>query len=899
MFNLCDIHFHTNMSYDAYENIGSVVFDISSICDHLMCNERDEEKNVKLVCATDHNIFDYNYYLFMKSEFESKGVVLLPGIEINGDASVHWIFIFDDIALAQEEQVQGTSLGQKLTDMINKLFNYNITDPLVPQAEKVQPHTQNVISFVEQLIDLKIEFLAIPHMDKTKGWYDILKTSPEQMQRINYLLCDGIINGFESKKMQSAILNKIKQTEEYINKHADLITNLEKSKSETEDEITKQQLQQQIDDLLKQLIREKTYVDIPEKLQGILESNETASVYGSDYHGRKTDVYKKEDLFYMTSEPTFYGLKFSLLDWYSRIFSFERKQKHSKRENYIISSVDLLVNGKRQRVNFGEALNSIIGSRGTGKSYLLSCLLGNTKEYNKAEINNQIKLESIHFKNHSSSLVLDPLQYDYISQKNGIGKDEKNIYDLLAKAPYNFEEFKSGIQRFYNPSKEKTENINDFFKDANILLLFYSKIHQMENQKIDLKFLDTYNEFYNNITDEIQLSSLFQNLKLKLEGSLKSENEQISNLQEFIASLDKLILGYEKIKEYKFVKDAVKENLLVKEDFKDLKELKTSLETNALPKIHSLKRTNEAINSSIININKRISKNADNVKNILDDSINKLQNLIHQYVFLLNNATTKRKEVNQKMKEALIDREYYSFDSETNTYGLTISEELKWNTLTDKQLLEIFRNYNTIKDLDVLKLMKIFSEDDFGDFYCDIFLTNIDRRSNNLNLVRPTINSNIYFNDNGKLINWKTQSPGQRSDLLLGCILTSNSSKILIIDQPEDDLDNETIFNKIVTLIRDIKLNRQVIIVTHNANLAITADSDIIVICENDNNTYGILADTMESRKKYTYHSINQNALEDTIINLACNILEGGKKAIRRRIKKIGIRELLYEEVNI
>ena len=60
------------------------------------------------------------------------------------------------------------------------------------------------------------------------------------------------------------------------------------------------------------------------------------------------------------------------------------------------------------------------------------------------------------------------------------------------------------------------------------------------------------------------------------------------------------------------------------------------------------------------------------------------------------------------------------------------------------------------------------------------------------------------------------------------CML-SDSNKPLLIDQPEDNLDSEFIFKTIVSNLRKIKEHRQVIIVTHNPNIAVLGDAELII----------------------------------------------------------------------
>jgi hypothetical protein len=112
-------------------------------------------------------------------------------------------------------------------------------------------------------------------------------------------------------------------------------------------------------------------------------------------------------------------------------------------------------------------------------------------------------------------------------------------------------------------------------------------------------------------------------------------------------------------------------------------------------------------------------------------------------------------------------------------------------------------------------------------------------------------------------------SDGQRHTILLTIAMLAESNVPLLIDQPEDDLDNAFIFSSIVTTLRAIKERRQVILVTHNANIAVLGDSELILpMCrEND---YGKIKDR---------GSIDTDATKRSVLD----ILEGGPAAFLRR----------------
>ena len=112
-------------------------------------------------------------------------------------------------------------------------------------------------------------------------------------------------------------------------------------------------------------------------------------------------------------------------------------------------------------------------------------------------------------------------------------------------------------------------------------------------------------------------------------------------------------------------------------------------------------------------------------------------------------------------------------------------------------------------------------------------------------------------------------SDGQRHTILLTIAMLAESNVPLVIDQPEDDLDNAFIFSSIVSTLRAIKERRQVILVTHNANIAVLGDSELLLPMCRENDCGKIL----------DRGSIDKDATKQ----YALNILEGGPDAFLRR----------------
>jgi hypothetical protein len=112
-------------------------------------------------------------------------------------------------------------------------------------------------------------------------------------------------------------------------------------------------------------------------------------------------------------------------------------------------------------------------------------------------------------------------------------------------------------------------------------------------------------------------------------------------------------------------------------------------------------------------------------------------------------------------------------------------------------------------------------------------------------------------------------SDGQRHTMLLTIAMLAESNLPLVIDQPEDDLDSGFIFSSIVATLRTIKEKRQVILVTHNANIAVLGDSEMLFPMKRED----------DKGKAVTRGSIDKVDTKES----AQKILEGGEMAFKKR----------------
>lgn len=142
-----------------------------------------------------------------------------------------------------------------------------------------------------------------------------------------------------------------------------------------------------------------------------------------------------------------------------------------------------------------------------------------------------------------------------------------------------------------------------------------------------------------------------------------------------------------------------------------------------------------------------------------------------------------------------------------------------------------------------------------------------------------TIRYGIYYDG----VDIRKLSPGTRGIvlLLLYLALDDSDNRPLVIDQPEENLDPKSVFDELVQLFIEAKSHRQVIMVTHNANLVINTDADQIIIAEAGSHPHGALPPI----------SYRSGGLENSEIRKAvCDILEGGEGAFQERARRLRVR---------
>lgn len=140
-------------------------------------------------------------------------------------------------------------------------------------------------------------------------------------------------------------------------------------------------------------------------------------------------------------------------------------------------------------------------------------------------------------------------------------------------------------------------------------------------------------------------------------------------------------------------------------------------------------------------------------------------------------------------------------------------------------------------------------------------------------------------------------STGKASFVILMLIIGLSKSKApILIDQPEDNLDNRSITLDLVYYLKNKKLERQIIIVTHNANIVVNSDAENVIVANQKGQN------EIDSSSKFKFDLINgaientiEKRLEETdvlksmgIREHIADIVEGGKEAFKKREEKYG-----------
>lgn len=610
-------------------------------------------------------------------------------------------------------------------------------------------------------------------------------------------------------------------------------------------------------------------------------------------------------------------------------------------------------NFSNQWIDLNADLNALIGGKSSGKSLLLY-LIARTilKEEKLSEKNIDYDLERLEIKDFE--VKWKDGNSDFLSEKskgsrnityipqlylnNIVEKNKSELDKVILQLVLENKELRKKYEEFEVEKEEREKNIDEYIK------FFISKLNQKESEEdkilefptkeaIEKEIGDLLNENEKlkknsilNDEEDIKYNSLKEKINILNEKILKQENN-VKNFEEFSNEMEnyKIYLesGYNKInkkleeldfplkekiieklkeitrnaeslfKDYLVLGEEISQNII--NNKKDTEIEVQSIEKELIPleeklkEINFIKKNENKIKTEEKKLNERLAK-----EKIITDITLEIEDIlkkIRRELFLLRKAYEKMKNSFSEYKKISdnleLDVQIY-FDS--SKFEERIEQILDKRQSFDKIFDGFFEenkfiyNYEENKK-NILELIKkiIDKKDEFK----------LKRGCSYSELVMAIAKNYYYFNYDLRQNNdtLSAMSQGKRGLILFQLYLQFSSAEFpVLIDQPEDNLDNRTVYKELKDFIIKKKKERQIIMVTHNANLVVPTDAEEIIVA----NQAGENGKTENLEYRFEYVS---GALENSFLNPegkgilyqkgikehVCEILEGGEEAFRQR----------------
>ncbi|MGL5439838.1 MAG: TrlF family AAA-like ATPase [Filifactoraceae bacterium] len=853
-----------------------------------------KESKLDAVVITDHNSVKWiNYIRTAKHALEKEGEKfpeIFPGVELSVDTTkIHILVVFDkDIS---EENLN--SFMSKC-NIMNKDFgdtNKYITEDDLIKAIK---------SFKN---DHKENLLIIPaHYDKEKGAGKELRDEDVLQTFIRRLEINAIeirdIGGYE--KVQDHIKRKV------LPNVATIVgsDNPDSKKGHSANGIGNKYTWVKMSELSLEGIRQ-SFLDPESRITKVMEisdiegnPNQMEHNYISGIHIKKLKHIKDINIRFAPNLNCIVGPRGSGKSTIIEALKVMLEESSINETNILSKTYDN--NSKLDLYyNFGDNSRYRIGTEGRKNNLKLEV----DSEYEKnldtppkfnatifgqKEIYNLVEDEGNIDKNDSSP-ILNQIDKNIINDKIDI---ENNIINKTSEIETIVKDLANSRIKLRNLPKAKSEAETTFnklekFRVTGVL----EKKERLDNLE---KQFDTMRAAAKEIYDnKNQLVS-------SLGNSLLKYNELCINREEILVDkLDKVIIN-----EIEYIKANIDEfNKSIDDNFRNIStyilnsELKLEIEKAKKDYALILDENKEIDVAKYKEIVKEDERNRDNVRKLQDEleyieiNKNKLEEKIDEYIVELNTLTKKREEViegiNSRAENIILSIKGLSHGERwikeiRKDLGKKDSYESQFKMLYDNILPDgelNIENYKkwlkfliTTETGDIREVVEEINDQRFIDIWIGKYKTGT---LNSLFKIKLEDKVSINIVNGSQELNITEGSPGQKSASILAFILSQGNDP-LIIDQPEDDLDNSLIIKLVVDNIRKQKLNRQIIIVTHNPNIPVLGDAEGIIMLDRDKN-----GDVSLKYGKKT------GCIEEKMIkNGICDIMEGGLEAFKKRENK-------------
>lgn len=662
-------------------------------------------------------------------------------------------------------------------------------------------------------------------------------------------------------------------------------------------------------------------------------------IHGSDAH-KEDKLFSPDDnkFCWIKADLTFSGLKQILYEPEERVI-IQQDVPDDKSVYHVIDSVELDENNFwKGKFFLSENLNTIIGGRSTGKSTLLKSIAKkidpniSTDRDDNGFIDGHLSSVCVRWKDGdtSSQREIDFFPQSYMYR---IAKDEKLTNDLIQNIikirPEN-EIVKTYEEECSKTSKELITDIHDVQRLKNEI----DELNRNLSEKGDKKGveaeverlrgkLDVLSHRVNISPEKLGTYSINQREILECEKRITQAEEDLlvlKNLQEIspvkneylkeinhyslhlpenvskISEYFQLLEEYDKEKREALVQDLIGSTNAQKEKEKArIIEIKSS---EAFVEVEQYYKNNKELSDLQAKLKEEHIRLNDIAKNETEKQTHEktLNSLLESIV--------------QKHLSYKIGVEKVANDLLIEYDGIKISAKKQFLKEDLKDFLQSRLNQQGAERQDFLReFVDNYAED--TENRCRMFLEKAVE--NKITYKGSNANSNVlqellgrpWFEYSYELSfqndSFSEMSEGKQAFVILKLLLDFSTKRCpILIDQPEDSLDNRAIYNELVQYIKTKKKHRQIILVTHNPNVVVSADAENIIVA-NQHGTNSLNRDSL--RFQYT-----NGALEDTMPNKkpepeqyivlesqgirehVCEILEGGREAFEKREQKYGFR---------
>lgn len=622
------------------------------------------------------------------------------------------------------------------------------------------------------------------------------------------------------------------------------------------------------------------------------------SAYVGDDFRFDNDEQRKEKIrakikYAINSKPTYRGLEIALRNPNTRL---ALETQIINRERFI-KEINISGNGafEDSSIDFSPGLNVIIGNSGSGKTLLLNEIYYEIKGKNlKAAMKDKTKSNDNQYKTKVGTKNILQINFDQNIDNEEIKVLEiPNIYSEILK----FQNDESneipkmfGIDDITNSNKIISSyklKVGEYLKNINHSILFSEKAEQnLNNIKSAIDFL-TKNKIDNK---SFNLNKVLYNTK-----ELETLNKKVVDIEKYIADYDKIRKYFEKLKTYisnderKKVVDTLLMNYTIL-----IRELRIEL-------LLAKKKQNKLI------FEQKISQ-------VINNSINKSIELLGSK----EKSCKEREQIIVKEKEAFSKNIKDSIIKEidSNTYNLAfpyneLKNELEKNfneyarltlNISEENIKNTVILESQLFDCNNLKTkLKEFGNEKF-DFLNSKEVKIIANKLNSIgiNLSNLILDANeipknveLYLSDKNE---WRFIQDINKGDIAkksleyyFNKLVKDNQPDIILIDQPENDVDKTFISITLSNFIKNQKVDKQVIVTSHDAIIAINSDVNKIIEA------------TVTDSNKIKYESYDLEYVEQEKLvatNKVAKILDGGKRNIKIRYQIYG-GELNYENRNL